>query len=212
MKRSYQCFICGVLFDEYSKMAGHVKENHELGREYVVCPLERCQAPVRDLRIHFKANHPYDALPKASQMRALVLFDPKSKKVKKIPSFKEGYITSVKNNGKKMHFRSGWEKDVYESLEALKSVVAYEVEPFGVSYIFEGESKTYWPDLKVYFSDGTVQIWEVKPANQSLVPRNQAKWASCERYCMDRGWKFSVIMEEQIKALKDRVIYEQTKP
>src|SRR4051812_45300441 len=89
-KRQFQCFVCGVLLEDFTSFKNHVKETHEECREWVKCPLERCQAPVRDVRAHFKSCHPHDAIPKNCQMRCIVWKDPKDpRKRKKKVAFQE---------------------------------------------------------------------------------------------------------------------------
>ena len=206
--RKYQCFVCGRAYYEYDEYSKHIKDTHELGRDYVVCPLQRCGCPVRDLRLHFKSKHPHEKdIPKIGQMRATIWkdIDKKSGKLKQQkPKFREGYFMSGKNR-KEMHYRSGYEVEVYEQLEYLPEVIKYDVEPFKVDYIFEGEKHEYNPDLSIYFMDGHVEIREIKPANQTQLPKNHAKWAACQHHCQARGWQFVVMTEVGIGKLKRRV-------
>jgi hypothetical protein len=190
------------LFDTYEEFKTHIIDTHEESREYITCPLERCKAPVRDLHIHFKSKHPYDKLPKGIQLRASVWRDVKQpNKRRKTFSFKEGTIISVKNKGKAMHYRSGYELEVYESLEKINEVVSYDVEPFPVEYFWKGRSRNYYPDIIVRFKD-RVEVWEVKPAKQTSNLQNQAKWDAAKFFCETRGWKFVVYTEKEIKILK----------
>ena len=115
--RKYTCFVCGVSHDTYYEYKEHIINSHEEGREYVKCPLNRCQAPVRDVRMHFKVKHPQDKCPSKGQMRALIWSDHKPQKKKNKPKFHEGYINSRKNGNQEMHYRSSWERDVYICLE-----------------------------------------------------------------------------------------------
>lgn len=206
-KRKYICFICGMSHTDFEEFTMHILENHEEGREYVRCPLERCQACVRDLRQHFKSKHPHETnLPKTGQMKALIWKDQKDKNGKlkqRKPRFREGYLVSVKNGGKEMHYRSGMECDVYEILEAMPEVIGYEVEPFKVNYSFMGEMHEYNPDLKVLFQDGRIEIWEIKPSNQTHLPKNNAKWVACQQYCETRGFGFMVLTETGMGKLKN---------
>jgi len=205
--RKWQCFVCGRVYTEFEEYKTHILETHEEGREYVVCPLARCGAPVRDLRLHFKARHPSEkGIPKVGQMKALIWKDQTLKKDGKLkqrkPKFREGYLVSVKNGGKEMHYRSGYECEVYECLEAMPNVIQYDVEPFKVQYFFEGETHEYNPDLSILYDDGRIEVWEIKPANQTHLPRNNAKWAACNQYCQQRGWEFIVMTEVGIGKLK----------
>lgn len=205
-KRKWMCFVCGREFEGYDEYKTHIVENHEEGREYVICPLVRCGAPVRDVRLHFKAKHPSEKeVPKVGQMKALVWKDQSTRggKLKqRKPKFREGYLISSKNGGKEMHYRSGYECEVYECLECLPEIVKYDVEPFKVQYTFDGEVHEYNPDLSVLFDDGHVEIWEIKPANQTSLPRNTAKWSACQQHCETRGWNFMVLTEKGIGKLK----------
>lgn len=210
--RSYQCFVCGKSYKDFEEYKKHIIETHEEGREFVICPLARCGAPVRDLRMHFKAKHPTETnIPKTGQMKAVIWKDQSPKKgqdgklKQRKPKFREGYLVSTKNGGKEMHYRSGYECDVYECLEALPEVLSYDVEPFKVQYSFEGESHEYNPDLCVLFVDGHTEVWEIKPANQTHLPRNNAKWTACQQYCQQRGYTFMVLTEVGIGKLKIKV-------
>ena len=208
-KRKYQCFCCGQTCDDYESYKSHILENHEEGREYVLCPLARCGCPVRCVRTHFKAKHPHEkTIPKTGQMKAIVWKDQSAKggKLKaRRPMFREGYMISNKNGGKEMHYRSGMECEVYECLEAMPEVIGYEVEPFKVQYTFEGNIHEYNPDLKVAFDDGRIEIWEIKPADQTNLPRNSAKWTACNQYCQARGLGFMVLTEVGMGKLKQRI-------
>ena len=54
--------------DDYESYKSHILENHEEGREYVICPLTRCGCPVRCVRTHFKAKHPHEkSIPKTDR-------------------------------------------------------------------------------------------------------------------------------------------------
>lgn len=201
-KRKYQCFICSRSFSHYQEFKKHILDNHEEGREYVKCPLNRCQAPVRDIKSHFNAKHPKEKIPKNCQLSALIWkdFSGRKKRTKK-PKFRDGYLISVKNDGKPMHYRSGYEKVVYEKLEKLDEVVSYDVEPFSVPYYFNGKKHNYFPDVSILFDNGDIEIWEIKPSNQTHIEKNQAKWEACHHYCLNKGWQFKVKTEKGIEEL-----------
>jgi uncharacterized C2H2 Zn-finger protein len=205
--RKYCCFVCGRNFKTFDEYNNHIIDSHEEGREYVRCPLERCGACIRDVRAHFKAIHKGQPIPQGKQMKSLVWTDQSDRKKKtKKPTFREGYFVSEKNGGKKMHYRSGYECEVYEALETLNEVAAYDVEPFSVQYFFNGEEKKYFPDLSVQFTDGHVEIWEVKPKSQTDLEVNDAKWIAASNYSLIRGWDFKVITEKGIEKLKKGII------
>lgn len=202
MDRKYTCFVCGINLDNHQNYKDHIIKEHEMGRDYVLCPLSRCGYPVRCIRTHYKAHHPRESLPKVVQLKATLWRDfTKNKKKYQKPKFKEGYFESAKNK-KMLHYRSGYELDVYKALEKIDSVIEYYVEPIKIGYLFEGKKHTYNPDLVVIFDDNHKEVWEVKPSNQTDLPKNNAKWVACDNYCQMRGWKFVVITERGINKLK----------
>lgn len=201
-ERRYTCFVCGVEFKEIEAMGKHVVEKHEEGRDYVLCPLARCKFPVRDVRAHFRAKHPKEEIPTKGQMRAITWRDHKRERKGKKPTYKEGFFTSAKNGMKDFHYRSGWELDVYKCLEEMDEVIGYKVEPFPIGYWFQGEHRHYYPDLLVAFADGHEEVWEIKPARQTTLPINEAKWTAAAAYCQSRGIEFSVKVKKFIDGLK----------
>jgi hypothetical protein len=208
--RKYTCFVCGKAFVEFEEYKKHIVETHEEGREYVLCPLPRCKAPIRCVRTHMAAKHPHEKnIPKTGQMKAIIWKDQTNKKDGKLkqrkPKFREGYLMSTKNGGKEMHYRSGMECEVYECLEVVNEIISYEVEPVAIQYSYLGEIHHYNPDLKVVYSDGRVEIWEVKPSDQTHLPVNNAKWTACQQYCDTRGMGFMVITEIGLGKLKQKV-------
>ena len=201
-KRKFSCFVCGIIFDSPNEFKNHIISTHEEGRVYLICPNKSCGWPCRDLRFQFRNTHPSCKCPEDRQLRATVMYDLKTPgKKKKIPNFQNGFHISAKT-GKKMHFRSGYEREVYECLDKLGEVLRYEVEPFSIPYFFKGKKKNYYPDLLVEFSSGAIEIWEIKPSNQTALEQNKAKWDAAKYYCQLRGWSFEPITEQRIGQLK----------
>jgi len=205
--RRYGCFVCGKEYIDFETFRTHIIESHELGREYVLCPLPRCAAPVRDVNLHFKAKHTNDLMPKHnSPNRAIVWKDQRgsTKGKQKKSKFREGHFVSMKNNGKEFYYRSSYECEVLEYLEQIPEILAYDVEPFkeGIPYLYKGEKHHYFPDLSIKYADGKIEIWEIKPRSQTALPLNEAKWAAANTYCQIRGWGFIVITEIGIGKLK----------
>ena len=207
LPRKYRCFVCGVDFSEYEEFKEHMIEEHEEGREYIICKF--CGAPVRDMRLHYKVKHPGQKL-QDGQMRATIWYDfsgrQRKRKTKK-PPFKEGYHLSPKTNGE-LHYRSGYELEVYKCLDTLNEVITYEVEPKDcvTPYYWKGKWRKYWPDLKVHFVDGHIEVWEVKPSNQTDFDQNQMKWRACTEKVGERGWKFKYMTEQGINKLRKMIV------
>jgi DNA-directed RNA polymerase subunit RPC12/RpoP len=205
-QRKYKCFVCGREYTDFAEFKEHIIDEHEEGTDYVFCPLARCQAPVRDVRTHFKARHPHEKLPKKGMMRATQWRDIKKggKLKKRKPNPLKGWYTSTKMK-KDFHFNSSWEQTVYELLDTDYEVMAFEAEPFEIDYIHNGKARKYIPDILVLFVDGHRELWEIKPANQTSLGINQAKWSAAEKACKVRGWKFVTVTETVISKLKKKV-------
>lgn len=210
--RKWQCFVCGRNYESYEEYKEHIVLEHDEGREYLRCP--DCQAPVRELKTHYKVKHPNRIVPTNVQTRVAVWHDFKSgkdgkqKKTTRKPTFRHGFFTS-KKCGKDFEYKSGMECDFYECLEADLDVVSWAYEPFKVPYFFKGEWHNYIPDLRVNFMDGTSEIWEIKPANQTHYEQNQCKWAAMKVYAENYGWDFSVQNEVGLGKLKAKLKRQQ---
>lgn len=185
-------------------------DSHEEGREYIKCP--DCTAPVRDMALHYKAKHPKRIMPKGLQTRVAVWRDFKSngekKKTTRKPVFRTGKFTSAKA-GCDIPYRSGMECEFYELLEADRDVAAFFAEPFRVPYYHNGEWHDYVPDLRINFVDGSTEIWEIKPSQQTHYEQNRAKWASMHDHALNHGWQFIVQTEVGLGQLKMKVKKQQ---
>jgi hypothetical protein len=209
--RKWKCFVCGVEHKTYEEFRAHILDKHEEGREYLACP--DCEAPVRCMSMHYKAKHPSRIMPKGIQTRVTVWHDFKAdgkKKKTKTPNFRKGDFISTKMNGESFPYKSGYECNIYEILEQDNEVASYYYEPFRVPYFFVGPNGNgkwhdYIPDLKVHFIDGRVEIWEIKPATQTSLPRNKAKWTAMNTYAESMGWSFTVVTEVGMEKLKTKI-------
>lgn len=210
-KRKFQCFCCGLELQTPQEFQTHITETHEEGRDYIKCPLARCQKVIRDTKIHFKLCHPQEPLPKHGAMRSLIWkdFGGKNKGKTRKPKFREGYLVSNKMNGKEVHYRSGMECKIYEILENDPAVITYDAEPFSIQYLFEGKSHKYYPDISILLADGSIEIWEIKPSSQTSWKQNQAKWEAAKLYCEARGWQFTVITEKGLSKLKRKLKFTE---
>lgn len=202
--RKYCCFVCGIIQNDFEEFKTHIINSHEIGRDYILCPLERCQAPVRDLVTHFKVKHPSEKPPQKGLLKSTMWKDFSGKKPKTKRTFQEGYHESTKMN-KNFYHRSGYEKQIFELLDKWNEVIAYDVEPFKLPYTHNGEIHSYTPDVFIAFSNGKKEVWEIKPSNQTDLQKNKDKWQSATLACQARGWEFIVVTEKGINKLKKQV-------
>jgi len=106
-------------------------------------------------------------------------------------------------------YRSGMEEEFYNLLETDGDVAAFAAEPFKVPYFWAGKWHNYIPDIRVNFIDGSSEIWEVKPANQTDFDQNKAKWAAMNDHALNLGWKFFVQTEVGLGKLRAKVKRQQ---
>jgi hypothetical protein len=209
-KRKWQCFVCGKSYNNFGEYKEHIKMEHEEGREFLTCPVETCGAPVRDMKTHFRVKHPKRAMPSGLQARVGVWHDfrpsgsGKKKTGTKKPKFRQGEFES-KKSGCLLTYRSGMEENFYNLLEQDGDVESFFAEPFKVPYFYQGKWHNYVPDIRINYIDGSVEIWEVKPANQTHYDQNQAKWAAMNDHAHNMGWEFIVQTEVGLGKLKKKV-------
>jgi hypothetical protein len=119
-------------------------------------------------------------------------------------------------------YRSLWELRVMRYLDDNSNVLEWRSEEIAIPYVSPVDNRyhRYFPDfiIKVKTPDGKTQTMmiEVKPKNQTKEPTkkkkitkqyinevttwgvNQSKWKAAEEYCLDRGWKFKILTEDEI--------------
>lgn len=136
--------------------------------------------------------------------------------------FKPKNPQKYKGNPTEIVYRSSWECRVMSFLDNNPSVVQWSSEEIVIPYLSPIDRKVhrYFPDfyIKVKDKNGKIKemIWEIKPKKQSSQPKkqsritqryinevvtwgiNEAKWKAAQEYCLDRGWQFKVLTEEDI--------------
>lgn len=199
----WTCFVCGERCEDYQQYREHITSSHEEGREYISCP--DCNAPVRDLVSHYKVKHPKRKLPKGVQTRVTVwkVFH-KGQPVNRKPVVRSGEMQS-KKNGKLIKYRSGLEEQFFNLLEEDVDVVSYDVETYRVPYLWNGKWRHYVPDVRVNYVDGSVEIWEIKPASQTDYEQNKAKWTAAKKWAEQNGWQFIIQTEVALNKLKRKI-------
>ena len=122
----------------------------------------------------------------------------------------------------KIIYRSSWECKIMSWLDNEDSIISWASEELIIPYVspVDGKYHRYFPDflVKVKTKDGKTKtmLIEVKPKYQTIPPVqptrktrrfitevmtygvNQAKWKAAEEYCLDRGWYFRVITEDDL--------------
>jgi hypothetical protein len=108
------------------------------------------------------------------------------------------------NQAQYPEYRSSWEKKFMEYCDKSPDVLYWSTEYFPIPYVKPTDNKVhrYYPDLFVKTKDKKYKgyIIEIKPHNQINSPINQAKFKAAEEFCNQKGYKFLVITEKELKA------------
>jgi hypothetical protein len=113
----------------------------------------------------------------------------------------QGYFYSAKSD-EEIYHNSSYELRAYQLLEVDEKVKFYDRCKFCIKYFNPRVNgiRRYLPDIHIiYANDGSQEIIEVKPDYLVNDPINQAKFKSAIPYCNERGWKFSIWTEKELK-------------
>lgn len=134
------------------------------------------------------------------------------------PTNPQKYVGDYKN----IIYRSSWEAKLMTWLDKNPNIVSWASEEVVIPYISPVDSKwhRYFPDfvVKVRDRNGVLKtmMLEVKPKKQTKAPEqqrrvtkryitevttwgvNQAKWKAATEFCLDRGWEFKLITEDDL--------------
>ncbi len=126
---------------------------------------------------------------------------------------------------KKVTYRSSWEKYIMEMLDNSPDVRYWNSEETIIPYRSEADGKKhrYFMDMTVWYTDGSVALFEVKPKKECYPPvppkrntlkakqtyidqqmtyiTNISKWKAAAALCKKKGWRFVIITEDSLKAL-----------
>ena len=123
-------------------------------------------------------------------------------------------------------YRSLWELKFMKYCDSNQNILEWGSEEFWLPYRSPLDNKVhrYFPDfyIKVRETTGKINkmIIEVKPKRQCIEPkrpkkktrgyiyevreyaRNQAKWKAARTYCLDRGYEFKILTENELGITK----------
>ena len=129
---------------------------------------------------------------------------------------------SEKLDYKKIIYRSSWEARVMDWLDRDPNVIQWGSEETIIPYLSPVDNRwhRYFPDFVVRrrTKDNTTKtiMIEVKPKKQTLEPQkkkritkqyinevttyavNQAKWKAATEFCLDHGWEFTLMTEDDL--------------
>ena len=136
--------------------------------------------------------------------------------------YKPKYTKKYKGNPTNIIYRSLWELKFMKYCDGNKNILEWCSEEIALPYRspIDNRIHRYFPDfyIKVKENNGKVKkmIIEIKPKKQCVEPvpqkrktkgyifevyeyaKNQAKWKAAKNYCLDRGYEFKVITEDEL--------------
>ena len=136
--------------------------------------------------------------------------------------YQPSYPKKYKGDPSNIIYRSLWERKFMRYCDNTPSILEWGSEEMFVWYMSPIDKKPhrYFPDfyIKVQEANGKVKkyIIEIKPQRQTLPPekpkrqskgylrevyeyaRNQAKWKAAKEWCLDRGYEFKVLTENEL--------------
>jgi hypothetical protein len=119
-------------------------------------------------------------------------------------------------------YHSTWECRVMNWLDTNSSIVEWSSEELIIPYKSPVDNRVhrYFPDfyVKVRQKDDTIKVMiiEVKPKKQTQPPKvqkrvtkqyinevvtwsvNESKWKAATEFCLDRGWHFKILTEDDL--------------
>lgn len=128
----------------------------------------------------------------------------------------------------KLLYKSSWEQEVFRLCDNNPNIIKWGYEIYGIKYLkpVDGGLKMsiYYPDLYVEYFDKdqnfNKEIIEIKPNKQTKPSRakktivklqenytyivNSAKWDAADKWCRQRGIKFSIMTEKSIFNRKNK--------
>ena len=127
-----------------------------------------------------------------------------------------------KGDSSQVIYRSLWERKLMVYCDKNNSVVEWGSEEIIIPYVSpkDGRVHRYFPDfyIKVKESNGMIKkmIIEIKPFKKCIEPKvkqrktkgyiyevveyakNQAKWNAAKEWCLDHGYEFKVLTENEL--------------
>mgnify|MGYP003143494179 FL=1 len=136
--------------------------------------------------------------------------------------YKPSYPKKYKGDHTNIVYRSLWERKFMVYCDKNENILEWGSEEVVVPYHspIDNRYHRYFPDfyIKVRESNGKIKkmIIEIKPFKQCVEPKvqkkktrgyiyevmeyakNQAKWSAAKEWCLDRGYEFKVLTENEL--------------
>lgn len=109
---------------------------------------------------------------------------------------------SSKKFGKKFYYQSSYELDFLEFCERSDKVCSLQKVNFSIPYKDDcGKEHNYFPDFVV----NEKVVVEIKPKTMLGYNNNREKIEYAKKFCRDRGYKYKLLMEEELSNLDENL-------
>jgi hypothetical protein len=136
--------------------------------------------------------------------------------------YQPSHPKKYKGNPTNIIYRSLWERKFMVYCDTNENIIEWGSEELALPYRSPVDNRIhrYFPDfyIKVKESNGLTKkyIIEIKPQRQTVEPKvpkrktkgyiyevveyakNQAKWKAAEEWCLDRGYEFKILTENEL--------------
>ena len=136
--------------------------------------------------------------------------------------YQPSYPKKYKGDHTNIIYRSLWERKFMRYCDLNKNILEWGSEEIVVPYRSPVDNRyhRYFPDFYIKYKDnnGKIEksIIEIKPFKQTIEPqpkkrktkgyiyevveyaKNQAKWNAAREWCLDRGYEFQVLTENEL--------------
>ena len=136
--------------------------------------------------------------------------------------YQPSYPKKYKGNPTNIIYRSLWERKFMVYCDMNENILEWGSEEIVVPYRspIDNRYHRYFPDFYIKYKDkgGKIKksLIEIKPFKQTMEPKvqkrktkgyiyevveyakNQAKWKAAEEWCLDRGYEFKVLTENEL--------------
>lgn len=117
------------------------------------------------------------------------------------------YKTGIHNSPKcssPIHYRSGWELTVAQTLDNNPDVISYEYESLQIPYVVAGKRHDYCPDFIIAYKSGKRVIVEVKRQDKLSNRVVVAKAVAARRWITEQnnGWTYEIWTDAVVEAFK----------
>lgn len=89
--------------------------------------------------------------------------------------------------GRSVQYESGLELKFLKMLEMIEEVRFYQEQPIRLAYVYDSQTRNYYPDILFVMTDGKGIVVEIVPVFMMALSQNLAKWSALKAFCLENG-------------------------